>query len=314
MSKTRPRTTWIPGLIATTLAAGAITAGISTDASALNGDPAADGSYAFTAKITIGDQGRACSGALVDPYWVVTAASCFADNPAQSTAVPAGAPAQKTTVTVGHTDLTTATGSALEAVELVPRQDRDLVMVRLAKPATGITPLAVGATAPSQGGTLTVAGYGRTKTEWVPNKLHAAAFTIGKTAATGIDIAPQAPADAAICKGDTGGPALHKTSTGYELVAVNSRSWQGGCLGSSETRTGAYDTRTDDIAPWIEDIRKRRAKADITAMYNGGQTGTGKNITALFQFANNGNGDFKTPVKAWDNDDNVNSSWDWNRA
>ncbi|MFB7669200.1 FG-GAP-like repeat-containing protein, partial [Kitasatospora sp. NPDC056138] len=55
-------------------------------------------------------------------------------------------------------------------------------------------------------------------------------------------------------------------------------------------------------------------KADIALLYNNGQTGTGKNITTLYKFANNGNGDFKTPVKAWDNDDNVNSSWDWNRA
>ncbi|BFV59027.1 hypothetical protein KCMC57_up41310 [Kitasatospora sp. CMC57] len=31
------------------------------------------------AKLTIGDQGRTCSGARVDPYWVLTAASCFAD-------------------------------------------------------------------------------------------------------------------------------------------------------------------------------------------------------------------------------------------
>jgi hypothetical protein len=38
-----------------------------------------------------------------------------------------------------------------------------------------------------------------------------------------------------------------------ELVAVNSRSWQSGCLGNdpAETRTGAIDTRVDDLASWV---------------------------------------------------------------
>ncbi|MEU1425360.1 trypsin-like serine protease, partial [Kitasatospora sp. NPDC005751] len=108
-------------------------------AGAVVGDAAADNSYAFTARLVIGEGERACTGALVDPHWIVTAASCFADNPAQPN-VPAGPPARKATATVGRTDLTTTTGQVRDIVELVPRTDRDLVLARLATPVTDITP------------------------------------------------------------------------------------------------------------------------------------------------------------------------------
>ncbi|MFJ9952120.1 trypsin-like serine protease, partial [Kitasatospora sp. NPDC091207] len=44
-------------------------------ANAVAGDPAADGAYAYTAKLTIGDNVRSCTGALLDRNWIITAAS-----------------------------------------------------------------------------------------------------------------------------------------------------------------------------------------------------------------------------------------------
>ncbi|MFB0633272.1 RICIN domain-containing protein [Streptomyces sp. AB3(2024)] len=224
-----------------------------TPAPALSGDAAPAGSYAFTAKLDIGDGRRACTGALIDPFWVITAASCFADDPSQPTTLPVGAPALRTTVTVGRTDLTTAAGQVRDVVELLPRSDRDLVMARLANPVTDITPLAMSTTAPVAGEELRVTGYGRTKTEWVPDQLHSAAFTVGAIGPTGLAIAAKSPTDAAVCKGDTGGPALRQVGGHYELAALNSRSWQNNCLGAAETtHTGAYNTRTDDLGTWIQ--------------------------------------------------------------
>ncbi|MDY0814825.1 trypsin-like serine protease [Kitasatospora purpeofusca] len=221
-------------------------------AGAVVGDAAADNTYAFTTRLVIGEGERACTGALVDPYWIVTAASCFADTPAQPT-VPAGPPARKATATVGRTDLTTTTGQVRDIAELVPRTDRDLVLARLATPVTDITPVAVTATAPTPGEELRATGYGRTRTEWVPDKLHTALFTVGAVDPTGLGITPKSPADAALCKGDTGGPALRRAGDRYELAALTSRSWQNGCLGAAPTtRTGAYETRTDDLGSWIQ--------------------------------------------------------------
>ncbi|WP_406193938.1 FG-GAP-like repeat-containing protein [Kitasatospora sp. NBC_01560] len=213
----------------------------------------------YVAKLDIG--GRGCTATLVDPRWVLTTASCFADDPAQSLAVPAGAPQKQTTATIGRGDLNGTGGHTTAVVELVPRADRDLVMARLDVPAYGITPVALAGTGPVTGEELKVSGYGRTRTEWVPAAPHTATFAVGAVEATGVDITAKAPADATVCLGDAGGPAVRESAGKTELVAVTSRSWQNGCLTATESRTGAYQTRVDDLGPWITGLRERRSTA-----------------------------------------------------
>lgn len=259
------------GLLVPALAAGLLTA---APADALVGQVAADGAYAFTAKVNVGEE-QGCSGVLVDPQWVLSAASCFAKGGQPPVA---GKPAVKTTVTVGRTDLAGTGGAVVEAVELVPRTDRDLVMVKLAQRVQGVAPVKV-ATAPAVAGEqLTAAGYGRTKTEWVPDRLHTGTFTVASV--TGGDVALNGSDTAVICQGDAGGPALRATAGGsVELVAVNSRSWQGGCLDApaGETRTGAVNARVDDLAAWIkttafrvQDDFTRDGVADLSAIWGDG--------------------------------------------
>ncbi|MFF9850420.1 FG-GAP-like repeat-containing protein [Streptomyces litmocidini] len=231
--------------------------------------PSGDQTYAFTGKLTVGDHKRFCTATLVDPRWVLAAKSCFADNPAENNTVAAGAPKEKTTLTVGRTDLATSGGHTTEIVELVPRDDRDLVMARLDKPAFGILTAAVSATAPTAGQELTVAGFGRTQDQWAPSKVHATTFTVGTVAATGIDLAAKTPADATVCKGDAGAPAMRPENGKPAVVAIGSRSWQGDCLDSGETKAGAYDTRVDDLGTWIGSLTSRRSAASDEAGANG---------------------------------------------
>ncbi|WP_405499745.1 trypsin-like serine protease [Streptomyces anulatus] len=249
MPRTRPRAALFTGLLAASLAAGVLTA---IPAQALSGTAVAVGTHTFTAKLEIGegDTKRACTGALIDPRWVITAGSCFTTG---TTSLVRGKPAAKTTATIGRTDLTATGGHVSEITEIVPYEGRDLVLARLAAPAAGISPVTIATTPTTAGAALTAVGYGRTRTEWVPNKLHAGPFTVNAVTGPTLDIVG-ASAGSAICKGDAGGPVLRQDGGTVALVGVSGDSWQGGCIGETETRTDAVAARTDDLKPWIDEV------------------------------------------------------------
>ncbi len=211
-------------------------------------------------------------------------------------------------------------------MEIVPRKDRDLVMARLATPVTGITPLRVGSNAPKVDEELRTAGYGRTKGEWVPNRLHTATFSVKNAKGTTVGLAGKS--DAAMCQGDTGGPAVREVNGRYELAAVHSRFWQAGCLGTDpkETRTGAVDTRVDDITGWIQQVRslpKRYltttgdfdgdGKADIATLTDYGQSKDGRSQAALWVHTASGEG-FKEPRAVWETGTGGIDSWRWDAS
>jgi hypothetical protein len=221
----------------------------SLPASAVVGDTVADGQRGYVVRVEIGDTDRACSGALIEKSWIVTAASCFVDNPAQYASLAPGEPALPAQAVVGRTNLTTRDGQVRDIVKLVPRQDRDLVLAKLSAPVQGIATVRLSAEAPTTGERLQIAGYGRTADEWAPVSLHTGAFAV--TGATGPDLHVEGQAGATICKGDSGGPAVRSGSGGDLLLGVSSRSAEGGCFGSETTSRAAVATRVDDITTWI---------------------------------------------------------------
>lgn len=221
-------------------------------APAVTGTPVTDTTYAATAQVVVGDHVRGCSGVLVAPQWLLTGASCFVDDPEAGGTVAAGAPTLPTTATVGRLDLGTTTAGAVRTVtELLPRADRDVVLARLDRAVTNVTPMALATAAPAVGEELAFAGFGRTRTEWAPLNLHAGKLSVDASDATTATFTGKD--GVAACAGDTGGPVVRAVNGVNQLVALTSRSYQGGCFGSdgTETRTGGVAARVDDLGSWI---------------------------------------------------------------
>ncbi|MGC4876123.1 trypsin-like serine protease [Micromonospora sp. DT43] len=255
------------------------------------GTPVTDGSFGFVAKVDVGSTERSCSGSLVDPWWVLTAKTCFSFD---GQAVVAGKPTKQTTVTVGRPNLTASTGAVVSAYRIVPHPDRDLVLVRLSQ-RVDVTPVALGA-APAVGEQLTGAGYGRTASAWVPDQLHSGSFGVAAVGASTLNILGSG--QTGICRGDLGGPTVRVVSGKPQLVGVHHSSWQGGCLGETETRRDAVDSRVDDLASWFAATMPQGpatdAYEDINFLYtyDAGET-------APITFPATSTGGFSGPIGSW---------------
>lgn len=235
--------------LSTTVVTGSVLAVLPAHAVS-NGSTVPQGTASYLARITTPT--KACSAALIDPQWVITSASCLTPD-------ANGVPTENAKVSVGAVDVSTGAGTNAKVVKVVTRTDRDVALAKFDKPAAGIAPVAVSTTAPKTGDTLQLAGFGRTGTEWVPARPSLSAFTVASVNATEAAMTSATGADT--CLGDAGGPALREIGDHSELVAVNSRSWQHGCLAVAETREGSTEARVDDLAGWI---RQNTVPAPVT--------------------------------------------------
>ena len=193
-------------------------------------------SAAFVARVNVGGV-RACTGALVAPQWVLTATSCFA---ADGESVITGVPPLPTTVTVGGTDYSVP--------DIYPHAGRNAVLVHLGLRVIGVTPVALGGTAPATGDQLQVAGQGRTATEWVPDRPAAAPVAVGDVTA---DTFGWTASGASACRGDLGGPVLRTGGAQPELVGLALAAGQGGCLAQPGSRHDGTAVRVDDLQAWV---------------------------------------------------------------
>ena len=236
-------------LLVPAIVLGAVMASAGAASAVTGGDDVADGDLPFVARLAIGDTERACSGALIHPHLVVTAASCFAGEDGTTRA---GVPYRDTKVTVGRANPDGSGGAVVPVRDIVVNATSGVVLARLDTPVTSVAPVKVATTAPADGASVTVAGFGRTRDEWVPSRLKSAPATVDGVAAGTFDLVPAGGAASGVCKGDAGGPALRFTGTAIELVGVHTGSNQAGCLGESTTAAPrATEARVDVLSSWI---------------------------------------------------------------
>lgn len=169
----------------------------------INGTPVPAGKYKEVIKIST--NGAACTATVVGPRVIITAAHC-ANNDANST------------FTIDGTQYT----AKMTRSSLYPSKDHDIALGTTTQ-VINVQPISVGGTA-AVGNGLTLFGYGCTN----PNGTggNDGVLRMGDTVITGFadfDMVSRKADGAALCFGDSGGPAYSTQNGKTTLLGINSK-------------------------------------------------------------------------------------------
>jgi hypothetical protein len=247
-------------------------AGPTAHAAVIDGSTAAAGTWPWMAFVANVQLSTACSGTVVSPMVVLTAAHCAED-------ITSGAlyPASAFSVVTGALDWTTGGAAAIKvaAVEVDPGFDRatlddDVAVLVLASPTRApALPLATPADSAliAQGTSVAVAGWGNTFSaqsppptalHWGASVVQGAAYCTNEEYIDGVPFDPSndicaldAPSLAvATCHGDSGGPLIASDASGDPVaIGITSR---GDPLCNPDFPS--VFTRADAISAWVQSV------------------------------------------------------------
>lgn len=183
----------------------------------INGSPVEEGTFQEVVRIKTGGSG--CTATVVGPRVIVTAAHC-ANTGSVSKFMVGGVQYD----------------AKMTRSSLYPRQDHDICIGVTDEEITGVKPASIGGSA-EKGTRITLLGYGCTKPGGSGG--NDGVLRVGETEVISFknfDMVMKQSGGAALCYGDSGGPAFVIEEGKHLLLGINSK---------GNIRDTSYDTRTD---------------------------------------------------------------------
>ena len=202
---------------------------------------------------SVGIVNNQCTGTVIAPNAVLTAAHCIPQNPAEG----------GQTFEVG--------GRTYEAERVVVHPDYnsnldiDLAVMILKQNVVGVEPTAINRTTPEVGQVLTLVGFGATGT---PQAGHDGSFGVKNVGQTPIDEVTETHVnwnfdnanEANTAPGDSGGPAFLDVNGELVVAGVTS----GGNQENAGLGDFSFDVRVDTFADWIDGVISGQPNTPVT--------------------------------------------------